>query len=76
MGGSLGMSQSCLQQQHRDAAAAHAAASYPYMFHHDPLGSLSYGRSCGATQSSSNPHGMGAGYGSGLHASGGAQGKN
>ena len=49
MGGGLGSMSSaqsaqaaCLQaQQHRDAAAAHAAAYYPSMFHPDPLGSLS-----------------------------------
>ncbi|XP_040564083.1 paired box protein Pax-6 isoform X3 [Lepeophtheirus salmonis] len=61
MGSSL--SGSCLQQQ-RD---------YPYMFHHDPLSSLSsasaYGRSCGGSSSHpvSNVSHMGAtGYGSSL----------
>ena len=51
MGGSLGSMSAasaqsaqaaCLQaQQQRDAAAHAAAAYYPSMFHHDPLGSLS-----------------------------------
>ena len=56
------MSQSCLQQQ-RDAAAA---ASYPYMFHHDPLALSSYGRSCGASQSNAAAAAHMSNYGSSL----------
>lgn len=86
MGGSLGSMSAasaqsaqaaCLQaQQQRDAAAHAAAAYYPSMFHHDPLGSLSatYGRSCGsvtsAHQSSAAANSHMGGYGSGLSSSG------
>lgn len=58
------MSHSCLGQQ-RDA--------YPYMFHHDPLSSLSsYGRTCANSQAVANSH---MAYGSGLGSGAGSHGK-
>ena len=87
MGSSLSsMSQSCLQQQQRDAASVYNQ----YIHHHydslNPLAtslSASYGRSCGSTQSAAaasaaaaaNQHSMAAasGYGASLSA-GGSQG--
>ena len=64
MGSSLSMSHSCLSQQ-RDSYSH-------YMFHHDPLSSLSsYGRTCANSQNSHM-----AAYGSTIGSGSGSNGKN
>jgi hypothetical protein len=64
MGSSLSMSHSCLSQQ-RDSYSH-------YMFHHDPLSSLSsYGRTCANSQNSHM-----AAYGSTIGSGSGSHGEN